>query len=713
MGTRRRFGSMDALKDTAFSVDIAGLLEALTQQFPEPLLCVRELVQNAADAGALHIEVEASFDPNRGLLRLAVRDDGRGMGSAEIEGYLTIGFSEKRPDQHRGRFGIGKLSPYALGIERMTVRTSNGQQAHRLTFDRHGYGKVAAEAHPGPRGTEVRVYKRTDRAEAETLARRTYDLVKEHCDKLPVELRVNGTRISAANTSPGRYGCSFEFSGGWGTLQISAEPSFRLLSGGILLESRSPILGDLVGYELDCSELAPTLSRNAVRRDGAFEALVRTARAELPRLTEIAVDSLEARVRRLRQHDLAVERALDADDRAAVDWLRARVMEPDLELDPRLRRAPVFETADGGLVSVEEVRKNVPVPVSRVPRTREELFGYVDRGVPVLLLYRDVEDFLSRQGIDTVEVDDLDMGSEVDRASYSAGEAALVRSFSRDPQASSPRARSGGSGVWFAAAGLTGVLALGALTWAVGWTSDELVAARMSEGGPAPDRSELLFVDRTVAASRRSSEGSPPPAAGTPWARELRLGGAVLCLALAWGLSWRFLRTGSTAGRAGRTDPSRPLVRRPKRRLNVWWQAMRHPKDYLVARFWSRDESARTPPITPDGYRELSPEQHEVCADVRLDLDALAVGFVDLRSAEGAEHEGRQLVLRGGKVLLNRNHPTVRDLIRLAERDRTRSRMLLECLLSTDPVLAKGIDPRQMEWELLSRCRSWVARSRS
>src|SRR5262245_28555845 len=118
-------GKIDSIPLTetrqSFSVDIPGLLDALTEQFPEPLLCVRELVQNAADAGAGRIEVDVAYDALRSLLRLSVRDDGRGMNDREVEDYLTIGFSEKDPSLDRGRFGVGKLSPYALGIVRMMV----------------------------------------------------------------------------------------------------------------------------------------------------------------------------------------------------------------------------------------------------------------------------------------------------------------------------------------------------------------------------------------------------------------------------------------------------------------------------------------------------------------------------------------------------------------------------------------------------------------
>lgn len=184
---------------------------------------------------------------------------------------------------------------------------------------------------------------------------------------------------------------------------------------------------------------------------------------------------------------------------------------------------------------------------------------------------------------------------------------------------------------------------------------------------------------------------------------------AVLSLGMAVGLAHHFLT------RPGRpqlaVDPARPLVRRRKRRIRVWTQAILHPIDFMVARLWTQSGRSEPAPAV-EGYRELAP-QHMVRNGVRLDLDALRLGFVDLRGAQGAEHEGRVLVVRQGRVLLNRNHPTVRDLTRLAEADPTRSRILLECLLGTDPDLAQQTDPRQVEWDLLSRAQAWVLAGRS
>ena len=88
---------------------------------------------------------------------------------------------------------------------------------------------------------------------------------------------------------------------------------------------------------------------------------------------------------------------------------------------------------------------------------------------------------------------------------------------------------------------------------------------------------------------------------------------------------------------------------------------------------------------------------------MRLDLDRVEIGFVDLVSSVGEPHDGRILLVRGDRVLLNRNHPTVSDLISVASIDERRARLLLDVLLATDGDLARGTDPRQVEWDLLGR----------
>lgn len=691
-------------KRQSFSVDITGLLEALTEQFPEPLLCVRELVQNAADAGAKRIETDVAYDAARGLLRLSVRDDGRGMDDDEIEGYLTIGFSEKDPSKDRGRFGVGKLSPYALGITRMVVETCAGHGTHRITFNRDGSGTIA-RLETRPRGTVVRVYKSCDREEAERLAERAFKLVQETCGSISIPLFVNGTPVNRDIALPTIYSLTFSSKVGKGVLGIVSEPVHTLMGGGIVLEQNAPILGAEVSYILDSPRLAPTLSRNAVRRDQAFDALLRSARGQMAAFTAHVARQLRVRTLRLRQDGTSVERGLDANDRAALEWLRSLLLQPEDEApDSVVRNAPVLETADGGLVSAHElvdvIRREGRVPISRVPRTRDEISAYADRGVPVLLLYRDLEDFLERQSIETVEVDGLDDGVEIAELDWSAGELALA---DRPPTPVRSRWRSPSTVV--GAAVLATALAVGVF-YVVPLTNDEPI--------PIAAESSEVFAPNAMTASEqvgRADMVSLPPKRSKNRLL-VTIAGLVAGLSAAAGFAMIYFTLSSKTAKAAswlRAEAGAPLTlgESRKRRFNVLSRALFHPIDFFVARGWSvRASGPRPLTVTASsgikGYREFAPEQ-PIRSGVRLDLDRVKIGFVDLISQSGDPHDGRILLRRQDRVLLNRNHPTVRDLITVAEVDSTRARLLLDVLLATDADLAKGTDPRQVEWDLLGR----------
>lgn len=689
----------------SFNVDVPGLLAALTEQFPEPLLCVRELVQNAADAGSGRIETDVAYDASRGLLRLSVRDDGRGMNADEVEAYLTIGFSDKDTNRQRGRFGVGKLSPYALGIMRMVVETCDGHQTHRISFNSDGSGTIA-RLEARPRGTVVRVYKRCGREEAEALAERTFKLVQETCGSIAIPLFVNGTPVNRDIALPTIYALNFNAPAGKGVLGITAEPTHTLMGGGIVLETAAPVLGDEVSYILDSPRLSPTLSRNAVRRDQAFDELLRAARARMPAFTAHVARQLRVRCDRLRSEGTPVERGLDQNDRAALEWLRSLLLQPEEDAPGSVvRDAPVLETADGSLVSanelIEVIRREGRVPISRVPRTPEEIGGYVDRGIPVLLLYRDLEDFLERQGIPSVEVDGLDDGVEIEELEWGRGEAALA-----DRALVVKRVPARGAAVvvavgLLAAAGLAGYARFGG-----GPAVDAPVASvEVLEGAPEAAGDEPPELAQPAALPEAPPAVSPPRASSL-----VTLAGVVAALSAASGLALIYLTM------ASRRKPSQSWLRAEagapltvgetrRRRLNVLSRALLHPVDFVVARGWSMRASGPKPlgaSAGIQGYRELAPEQ-PIRSGVRLDLDRVRIGFVDLMSQSGDPNDGRVLLRRQGRILLNRNHPTIRDLILVAESNPMQARLLLDVLLATDPDLAKGTDPRQVEWDLLGR----------
>lgn len=680
--------------ERSFSVDIRALLEALTEQFPEPLLCVRELVQNAADAGARHIAIEVAYDRERRSFRLSVTDDGRGMQASEVEGYLTIGYSDKDPARHRGRFGVGKLSPYALGISHMVVLTCDGEVRHRIEFDARGHGTMSKE--PGrTAGTSVRVYKTCDRPEAEQLARKTYEVTRDTCAGLPLRIDVNGVGISSdAAALAGAYVYSFETKEAEaelrGQLGISAEPAQRLSSGHILLETGAPVLGEAVSYSLDSQLLSPTLSRNAARRDAAYDRVVRAARARIPELERHVIAVLDRRVTSLRRRG-PVERHLEPDDRAAVEWLRARLLGGDPARTSAISRAPVLETAEGDLVSLDDLRavarREGAVPTSRTPRSADEVSGYAGRGVPVLLLYRDVEDFLDRESIRGVEVESRELGPEVEVRQYTPGERALLLAERLDP----PRFRRVlGLAVALGVAGLAG-------------------------GGFG------LYASRAVGPLEIGAPARPPaPTSATP--RPELPTGTSRPIDVTWPLAGAgAVALGAAAASAWWTRRKLtfelPVRQARPRRVRLLWRALRHPRDYIVARAWirrSRQASEGDPagPGNLEGYRELVPEP-EIPVGVRLDLDQLKRGLVDLRGPEGGRSDARVLVVREGRALLNRNHPTVRRLVDLAGHDVVRARILLDALLATDPELAGHADPRQAEWDLVARARVRLKRARA
>jgi hypothetical protein len=305
----------------------------------------------------------------------------------------------------------------------------------------------------------------------------------------------------------------------------------------------------------------------------------------------------------------------------------------------------------------------------------------VDRGVPVILLYRDVEDFLDAEGLRAAEVETREEGREIDVERYTPGERALLSDAPLRIRRPAVLAR--GAAVLVIAA-LAGAAAGGLAGRAVG-------PLRPEPAGPAG----------SVAAPIEAPAPRAPTGGGAAWPLA---GAGALALAAAGGLAaW-------SRRRRARAFPVRTAS---PWRWRVLARAVRHPRDFVVARTWARRSAdaptGRGPAL--EGYRELVPEP-EVPVGVRLDLDRLGKGLVDLRGPDGRRSDARVLVIRERRALLNRNHPTVKRLIGLAEHEPVRARLLLDMLLATDPELARHADPRQAEWDLVARGRARLAQTR-
>jgi len=122
-----------------------------------PASVVKELVENALDAGASRIEVELE---GGGMQRILVRDDGCGMSAEDarlaVERHATSKISSDRDLASVASYGFrGEALPSIAAVSRLQLTTSDGSApaAARVTVD---YGGDALEEPAArPRGTDV------------------------------------------------------------------------------------------------------------------------------------------------------------------------------------------------------------------------------------------------------------------------------------------------------------------------------------------------------------------------------------------------------------------------------------------------------------------------------------------------------------------------------------------------------------------------------
>ena len=116
-------------------------LDNLVNQFARPLDCLRELVQNAIDAGTPRVEIWFRFQPSQsggdqGALEVHIDDFGEGMDERIIDGQLTRMFASNKEDDLTkiGKFGIGFTSIFAIQPDAVLLQTGRHNEFWELLF---------------------------------------------------------------------------------------------------------------------------------------------------------------------------------------------------------------------------------------------------------------------------------------------------------------------------------------------------------------------------------------------------------------------------------------------------------------------------------------------------------------------------------------------------------------------------------------------------
>jgi hypothetical protein len=176
--------------------DVDGLLNRLVSQFESPYDFLREVVQNAMDAGSDRLEVtldmhadEGSTDPDAVVFELTMMDTGGGMDQAIIDEELTRLFSSGKSGDRTmaGGFGVGFVSVFAWKPEAVLLQTGRAGEAWELIF--HGDRRFEKLPVDQPlEGTTLILFRSGRAAEREAIAEAIRDSLWRWCRYCPLEL---------------------------------------------------------------------------------------------------------------------------------------------------------------------------------------------------------------------------------------------------------------------------------------------------------------------------------------------------------------------------------------------------------------------------------------------------------------------------------------------------------------------------------------------
>lgn len=296
---------------------------------------LRELLQNARDAGARRIELSATEED--GVESIACRDDGCGMSAVHAHRYLFALYASSKEGDARqaGQFGVGFWSVLRFKPDRVVIRSrpKDGDawqvelsqrlenavftawemtegteivlERHRPRFGDGGDG-TRRGARPGRRRLADKVFDAAWRY-GRFLTRREDGRDLVHHRQSPVHLTVNGRPVHARLELPAPSS-SFCRRGFRGVVALGAEPRVELFANGLFVRQASCLEdllegtpnGDLEDDDssldlpgsvapqilLDSSHLEPLLARSDVRQTQHLRKLVMTAEKELERLIE-------------------------------------------------------------------------------------------------------------------------------------------------------------------------------------------------------------------------------------------------------------------------------------------------------------------------------------------------------------------------------------------------------------------------------------------
>jgi hypothetical protein len=282
---------------------------------PDPWIFVRELLQNARDAGADQVKFSVSDrEVESGQAAIVCHDNGEGMTFEHARRYLFALYASSKEGKRNqaGKFGVGFWSVLRFEPSIIVIRSRPRRgQAWGLALDGKLENVVPAEPPTQP-GTEIILRRPPGHPGLED---RIYDavwqsaryLIQRDDPEASVEIRINGRPVNADFALPAPS-ATFHRGGLRGVVGLGPAPRVELFSRGLRVRSAA-CLEDLLAPSgrhtswlrvqfaelsgglapaalLESADLEIMLSRSEARDNRALGKLVKLAQREIERLIE-------------------------------------------------------------------------------------------------------------------------------------------------------------------------------------------------------------------------------------------------------------------------------------------------------------------------------------------------------------------------------------------------------------------------------------------
>lgn len=372
---------------------VDALLDRLIRQFASPYDFLRELVQNAMDAGSDRVEVTLATHPceasDEVVFELRIVDTGAGMDASILEEEFTRLFASSKTDDRTmaGGYGIGFVSVFAWEPEAVLVQTGRAGEAWELEFDRDRKFVLTPVDMPFE-GTTITLLRRGPRHEHTGIAEAIRDSLWRWCRFCPLEISFEDLEADEPpeliHDKPSPTTASLAITIAEGDHQIhvalAVPPSTVLLRRGLILAEGTPssLLPEITAAEpksvghlqiwVDSPELKTTLARDKVV-DGPGMARVRkqilAAIAELRTRLLNELEQTAAHISHPRFSHLHAHLRVELEGAASPAWQheqkfgQRQLLRGVPRVDPGQTSEPRFRTW-----SLDELKASLPLPTA-------------------------------------------------------------------------------------------------------------------------------------------------------------------------------------------------------------------------------------------------------------------------------------------------------------------------------------------------------------